>query len=305
MSATERLQTYVQIFAACLLTLLGARRVFGQTDEIRCEVHTEQNLWNRNTETVITGTIVNLTDGPLQLEVHPSLYLSSRTSSELRARFWAPVDLLHDSPIATKRQKVGKVGETIEPIPVRLQFTGKDDAINFKVDARHLRWAREISSVWPDSSFFGTVTPNEYDIQLVLETPNGRTECPALKIRVEVTPTDGFARPSPQLYELYSWPGASGIWNFCLLPSPSGVNIRAETIFNKKFRIAGIDQLERGLSLLPTGARVIWLPRLTAGQTPTKESSKLALPSLETVEKVKSYAHQLGIEVEIPSSTPD
>ena len=115
---------------------------------------------------------------------------------------------------------------------------------------------------------------------------------------------DGFAHSSPRLYELYSWPQSNGIWNFCLLPSPSGVNIPVETIFNKKLRITGIGQLERKLSLLPTGARIIWLPGLTSGQTPNKESSKLALPPTETVEKVKLYATQHGIQMEVPKPSP-
>jgi hypothetical protein len=114
----------------------------------------------------------------------------------------------------------------------------------------------------------------------------------------------GFAHPSPRLYELYSWPQSSGIWNFCLLPSPSGVNIPIETIFNKKFRITGIDQLERKISLLPTGTRIIWMNGITAGQTPTRESSKLVLPPLHTVEQVKRPAEQYRVQVEVPSQSP-
>ena len=126
----------------------------------------------------------------------------------------------------------------------------------------------------------------------------------ALLPSVAQTPED-FAQPQPRLYELYSWPESRRIWNFCLLTSPSGVNISVEAIFNKKFRITGIDQLERKLSLLPSGTRIIWLPGLTAGQTPNKESSNLALPPSQTVERVKCYAGQRGIQVDVPSSTPN
>jgi hypothetical protein len=51
---------------------------------------------------------------------------------------------------------------------------------------------------------------------------------------------NGSAHLRPRLYELYSWPQSNDIWNFCLLPSPSGVNIPAETIFNKKVRLMGV-----------------------------------------------------------------
>jgi hypothetical protein len=115
----------------------------------------------------------------------PTLYLSSRTSSELRAKFWAPLDLLHDSPIATDRHQVGRGGVSIEMLPVYLRFGKTDDTVDFKVDAQHLLCAREISSVWPQSPFFGTVTSDDYDMQLVLETPNGRVESPVLKVRID------------------------------------------------------------------------------------------------------------------------
>ena len=110
------------------------------------------------------------------------------------------------------------------------------------------------------------------------------------------------ARQLARLYELYSWPESRSIWNFCLLPSPSGLNIPIETIFDKECRITGIDELERKLSVLPIGTRIIWLPGLTADQTPNKESNKLALPPSSTVEKIKRYANQHGIQVEVPSS---
>jgi len=114
---------------------------------------------------------------------------------------------------------------------------------------------------------------------------------------------NGFAQPSPRLYELYSWPQSGGTWNFCLLPSPSGVTIPVEVIFNKKSRLTGTDQLERKISLLPTGTRIIWMNGITAGQTPTKESSKLALPPSRIVEQVKRYAEQHGVQVLLSSQS--
>src|ERR1700679_2778869 len=75
---------------------------------------------------------------------------------------------------------------------------------------------------------------------------------------VAQTPADSTHLP-PQLYELYSWPQLNGMWNFCLLPSPSGVNIRAETIFDKKVRLTGVAQLEHRVAELPAGTRIIWM----------------------------------------------
>jgi hypothetical protein len=44
---------------------------------------------------------------------------------------------------------------------------------------------------------------------------------------------------------------------------------------------------------------------MAAGETPTPESRKLALPPTRTVEHLKHYAEAHGIQMEIPSSTPD
>ena len=121
---------------------------------------------------------------------------------------------------------------------------------------------------------------------------------------VAQTPADSTHLP-PQLYELYSWPQLNGMWNFCLLPSPSGVNIRIETIFKKRVRLTGVGQLKRRISELPTGTRIIWLSGITSGETPTTESRKLALPPRQTVEQVERYAGMHGVEMDLPDSSPD
>jgi hypothetical protein len=115
---------------------------------------------------------------------------------------------------------------------------------------------------------------------------------------------DGSSQPS-RLYELYSWPQSNGVWNFCLLASPGGVNIPVEAIFDKRSRITGINQLERKMSLLSAGTRIIWMSGITAGQTPTRESSRLALPPFHTVEMVKRYALGHRIQMRVPSQSPD
>ena len=114
-----------------------------------------------------------------------------------------------------------------------------------------------------------------------------------------------FAHPTPRLYELYSWPQSDRTWDFCLLPSPSGVNIPVEVIFNKQFRLTGVDELKQKISLLRTGTTILWMNGITSGQTPTSESDKLALPPLETVEQVKRYAGERGVQVQVSGSSPD
>jgi hypothetical protein len=156
---------------------------------IRCEIQTERRLWNRTTEAGVSGTIENLTDGPLEMEVDPTLYLSSRTLSEMGDKYWAPADFLHDGPISTKRHAIGtdKKAEGIEPVPIRLQFKSKGDRIDFRIDAQHLLWAKVISSVWPSSHLFRTVKSDEYDLQLVLETDSGRVESPKVMVSIDAS----------------------------------------------------------------------------------------------------------------------
>jgi len=52
-------------------------------------------------------------------------------------KFWAPADVIHDSPIATNKHDVRGVGVSIEPRPIHLQFKNKGDKIDFRVDAQH------------------------------------------------------------------------------------------------------------------------------------------------------------------------
>jgi hypothetical protein len=126
----------------------------------------------------------------------------------------------------------------------------------------------------------------------------------AIPCSVAQTSADSTHLP-PRLYELYSWPQSNGVWNFCLLPSPSGVNIRAETIFDKKVRLTGVAQLEHRIAELPTGTKIIWMNGITSGESPTAESKKLALPPSQTLKQVKRYAGAHDVQMDVPSSSPD
>ena len=179
--------------AACFLLVCSAGTVPSQTrveenhkfdHDIRCAIQAEHRRWNRNSEAIVSGTIENLTDGPLEFDVDPAFYLSSRTSSD---KFWAPADVLNDRPIGIDKHPCGGAGVSIEPRPIHLQFKNRGDKVDFRVDAQHLLWAKEISSVWPSSGLFSTVKSDDYDLQLVMETDNGRVESPKLKISIDAT----------------------------------------------------------------------------------------------------------------------
>jgi hypothetical protein len=79
------------------------------------------------------------------------------------------------------------VSISIEPRPIHLQFKDKGDKIDFRIDVQHLLWAKEISSVWPSSSLFSTVKSGDYDLQLVMETENGRVGSAKVKISIDAS----------------------------------------------------------------------------------------------------------------------
>ncbi len=118
-------------------------------------------------------------------------------------------------------------------------------------------------------------------------------------------PAEGLAHTSPRLYELYSWPQTNGNWYFSLLPTPSRGENPVVTIFSKKYRSTGIDQLERKISRLPTGTRIIWMTGIKEDQTPTRQSRELAMPPLLTVEQVTHYAEQYGVHVQAPGQASE
>jgi len=153
---------------------------------LRCVIETDRAEWNPTAPAVVTGKVENLSDGPLEIAVQPALYLTSKTSSEERDKYWSPVDLFHNSTLGTDRHAIGAKGEAeaITAQPVRLQFKSKGDIIAFRIDVRDILWAREISSVWPSEKFFAVVDSGAYDLELVLETKSGDSKSDKLTIAV-------------------------------------------------------------------------------------------------------------------------
>jgi|GraSoiStandDraft_24_1057298.scaffolds.fasta_scaffold37465_2 hypothetical protein len=111
-------------------------------------------------------------------------------------------------------------------------------------------------------------------------------------------------RPSsgvPMGYELYSWQQPNGSWSFSLLPSPSGVNVSAQEVFNKKFHLSGVKELKRKISGLPAGATIYWLNRISGTDQKAKQGEKLSYPPSETMQDIRHYAEARKIKVEMLS----
>ena len=103
----------------------------------------------------------------------------------------------------------------------------------------------------------------------------------------------------PVAYELYSWQATNGGWNFYIAPSPSGVNISAKQIFDRRFRLS-VEQLGRKISRLPEGATVYWLDHVTSRDSgETKAAARLRYPRSDEVQEIKRIAEAHSIKIEM------
>jgi hypothetical protein len=106
------------------------------------------------------------------------------------------------------------------------------------------------------------------------------------------------------LFELYSWQESNRAWDFCVLVSPSGVNISAKQVFDEKFRLRGIKPLKAQISRLPAGATIYWMNRISGAVEETPGTPKLTLPPPAMIEEIRNYARAHKIDLEMAPSQP-
>jgi hypothetical protein len=106
----------------------------------------------------------------------------------------------------------------------------------------------------------------------------------------------------PLTYQLYSWEGANGGWNFSVLHDTNRQKAVSE-VFNPKATLKGLDQLKHKLSDMPKGSRVVWFDRLTLGGVKVKGSESLKYPPDQVVAEIKQFAQERNIEIVGPSTT--
>jgi hypothetical protein len=177
------------LFHWCLLAVLALPQLAapqtrvaearGTNNQIGCTIHVQDRKWISATPAIITGSVGSLTEGPLKISVLPILYLSPQTPHDEWDRYWAPVDLFRDGPLPTEEHSVGKKGKVVglRPVPIKLTFKTKDDSVDFRIDARHVFWEKEIGENWPARELFATVGPGSYVLRLVLEAGDYDSAC--------------------------------------------------------------------------------------------------------------------------------
>jgi hypothetical protein len=153
---------------------------------IRCTIQVQDPEWTPAAPAIVRGKVENLIQGSLEINVQPILYLSSKTSGAERDKYWSPVDLFRDGPLPIDKRPMDQKGEVVavKALPIKLIFSSKGESIDFRIDARHVLWARKISSVWPSRGLFAAVEPGSYDLRLVLETKSG--DCETANVAVVV-----------------------------------------------------------------------------------------------------------------------
>jgi len=104
---------------------------------------------------------------------------------------------------------------------------------------------------------------------------------------------------TPTSYELYSWHQSNGGWAFCALPSPSGVYVTAEQVFNRKCLLRGVKELKREISRLPEGATIFWLDRILGTDQSANYIKELSYPPVEAIQDIRRYAETRKINIEL------
>jgi hypothetical protein len=78
------------------------------------------------------------------------------------------------------------------------------------------------------------------------------------------------------------------------------VNIRADEIFNKKFVLHGVHDLDRRISKLPVKATIYWLDQIRPEADPeAKERPRLSYPPSNIIEQVRRRAETRRVEVQM------
>jgi hypothetical protein len=103
-------------------------------------------------------------------------------------------------------------------------------------------------------------------------------------------------------YELYSWRGSKGEWEFQLLFNTNSEKTSSE-VFNEKTALKGLGKLKRRISELPEGSTIFWLDRVPLGSKPkAKGSDKLRYPPASVIDKIKRDAAGRHIDVKVLGS---
>lgn len=97
-------------------------------------------------------------------------------------------------------------------------------------------------------------------------------------------------------YELYSWKGSGGNWEFSILQSTNRMKTAAE-IFDERRTIHGLNNLKKEMLHLVRPSRIAWIKDLVYEGAPVTGTERLGPPPKEIVYEIVEFASKHGVEV--------
>jgi len=143
-----------------------------------CTISLSNSSWHKGGTTTITVRLRNSSPVDLDFDSSPVIVLSKIPDGPPDS-YWAPVDLPANRPIAIREDR----DSTITPLPSHLHVS-KKSAVEFVIDADHMKWDRQISSTWPIRAFWEAISSGEYSLWLEVGTNDSRIK--SNKIRLSI-----------------------------------------------------------------------------------------------------------------------
>jgi hypothetical protein len=153
---------------------------------VQCTIHIPSASWRREEPALVELEISNLTEKPLDADAIPVAYLDlpRRMESLAEHDYWSPVDVQHDQSLGINRRPIAGVAEAIRPIPLRFRLQAKESQ-TFVFDLARSHWAKETSSIWPDTPLFHAIEPGDYVLRLEFEAKSRLARCNSVPIKIE------------------------------------------------------------------------------------------------------------------------
>jgi hypothetical protein len=169
---------------ATLILLVSAVYVTAQgtaappESPLACTISMSNTSWHKGGTTAITVRLRNSSPVDLDLGAYPVLILSKIPDGPPDS-YWTPIDLPANKPAAIRKDR----DTTITPLPAHLHIP-KKSAVEFVVDADHMKWDRQISSTWPNRAFWKTIPSGEYSLWLEVGTKDSGIKSNELRLTI-------------------------------------------------------------------------------------------------------------------------
>jgi hypothetical protein len=98
-------------------------------------------------------------------------------------------------------------------------------------------------------------------------------------------------------YELYSWEGDRGVWNFGLFPAISNSGLAPKLITSRKTLLVGLDKLKGKIATLPASSEILWLDHTMGVYAKAKGSEIFKYPPPNIVADIQRHCETKRIKL--------